>query len=189
MEKHRLEELKKMSLEELKAISRPLEVGETIQEGDFSGQEFACASIGLECSGAIKWYRPDKPADEIKLGWYRHSDGWFFELLGFRHPSDVYRHKCIGYRYDGAACCFSSERMANEFTYLGTTLPEPGEWVDPGEVKLSELPIRARFLDEEESQWVEGYLASFRGADGISFRFGGADDEYYRFCQVWRPSK
>jgi hypothetical protein len=73
MEKHRLEELKKMTLEELKAISRPLEVGEVIQEGDWfpwpdaNGYMFANTMIGVKLSGYSK-----------------HNGGWYSECQVWR---------------------------------------------------------------------------------------------------------
>jgi len=179
VEKHRLEELKKMSLEELKAISRPLEVGEVIQEGDFSGQEFACASIGLECSGAIKWYRPtDKPTDEIKLGWYRSGVGFLFRIVFSENGSGLGYWEASG-----------NAKWWHDFTnceYIGTTLPEPGEWADPGEVKSSELPIRARFRDVNNDKWEQGELTGFSTKEPC---FEMNDGPWMFYCQVWRPSK
>ncbi len=195
MEKRGLEELKKMTLEELKAISRPLEVGEIIQEGDWfevcTSVEFSASTIGEKFAVHHRpRYRPietptDKPADEIKLGWYRNTDEELFDvrlvLTGTNGTS------VCGLENGMVAAVSVGYFIRHYETYLGTTLPEPGEWVDPGDVKLSELPIRARFRDcEGDEDWYEQDLNAF---DPTSEHPYMAYCTWFRFCQVWRPSK
>ncbi len=192
MEKHRLEDLKKMTMEELKAISRPLEVGEVIQEGDWfpwpdaNGYMFANTMIGVKLNER-DWYRPtNNPSDEIKLGWYQHENSRLFRVVFVR--DDDWDYSVIGHWEKGNTSARDKRDFNSMFTYLGTTLPEPGEWVDPGEVKLSELPMRARFRHGNDD-WHEGFLDGRLVMKDDSLGYSKHNGGWYSECQVWRPSK
>lgn len=192
MEKRRLEDLKKMTLEELRAISRPLEVGEIIQEGDwglfksdFNAHVFLDSLAGARYKShwVTIWYRPtDRPTDEIKLGWYRNKKvPNEIARFGLLDPDDD--DNCLGYWHGTLEPDWF---YVPGWEFIGEELPEPGEWVDPGDVKSSELPIRARFRDVNNDKWEQGELTGF-STKGPCFEMNNCPWMYQ--CQVWRPSK
>ncbi len=130
-------------------------------------------------------------ADEIKLGWYQLESGERLELQYVLSGTDGTRLCCI--MEDGSTRIPAMEWFQKHLTeYIGTTLPEPGEWVDPGEVKLSELPMRARFRRADNQDWKEGQLiGGTYQMDPLSFFCitDSGSKMWFEICQVWRPLK
>ena len=125
--------------------------------------------------------------NEIKLGWYRSKSGDLFDVrmvLTGANGTSVF-----GLENGKAVAASVGYFERNYIEYVGEKPPEQGEWVDPGEVKLSELPIRARFRDCDGQLWVEGVLDAasiFPGCEELCFRSVGV---WYDQCQVWRPKQ
>ena len=187
------DDIETLTLEQLRAISRPLKTNESIQEGDWSESYgiiiFAEKSIGKYADGKIEWYRPlrKQPENEIKLGWYRSKSGDLFDVrmvLTGANGTSVF-----GLENGKAVAASVGYFERNYIEYVGEKPPEQGEWVDPGEVKLSELPIRARFRDCDGQLWVEGVLDAVSFFNGGMLKFYRQDDSWYSKCQVWIPKQ
>jgi len=63
---------------------------------------------------------------------------------------------------------------------------ELGEWVSPDDVRLCELPIRARFRDCDIRKWVECNLFGFMKQDDTTHPYLSEHGEWFKQCQVWR---
>jgi len=116
-------------------------------------------------------------SDEIKLGWYqsRINPEQYLEVV----------YSCGEKRVIKIANQLSiwDERLLRDcYDYIGTEL---GEWVSPDEVKLSELPIKARFRDRDSDSWNESELHGYNALERSCF-IGGVR---WRQCQVWREKK
>ena len=122
---------------------------------------------------------------EIKpFGFYRlEANGPVLRVVYYNGSR---RYPYLGFWENGASDWYA----LNDAEYLGPELPPQGEWVDIDltKVTLADLPIKARFRDDEVNRWTDRdkQLTGFNSSNEEPPFHCNVNMEW-NYCQVWRP--